>query len=63
MKTFSCNRLEILAERLAEVLSPLANPLTPERVVVQSRGMARWLSLQIAGSAGICMNFEFPFPR
>jgi exodeoxyribonuclease V gamma subunit len=65
VKTYSCNRLEILAERLAAMLDahPLSHPLMPETVVVQSRGMARWTSLEIARHSGSCMNFEFPFPR
>ena len=58
------NRLETLAAELAAVMAqPLASPFTPEVVMVQSLGMRRWLSLQLAERLGICMNAEFPFPR
>ncbi len=58
------NRLEALSEQLAEVLAlPLASPLTTEIVVVQSNGMRRWLTQQLAQSHGICANIDFPFPQ
>jgi exodeoxyribonuclease V gamma subunit len=64
MKLYTSNRLEQLAHQLTAALStPLKSPLSSEVIVVQSRGMARWLSLQIAQISKICMNYEFPFPR
>jgi exodeoxyribonuclease V gamma subunit len=58
------NRLGALAEELARVIeSPLSSPFEPETIVVQSLGMRRWLSLQIAELRGICMNCNFPFIR
>ena len=58
------NRLERLADGLAQVIAPpLRSPLTPEIVVVQSNGMRRWLEQQIAGRHGICSNIQFPFPQ
>jgi exodeoxyribonuclease V gamma subunit len=64
MKLYTSNRLEQLANQLAAALdAPLNSPLAREVIVVQSRGMARWLSLQIAQISKICMNCEFPFPR
>ena len=58
------NRLERLAEKLAQVLStPLSSTLAPEWIVVQSRGMERWLSMQLARHHGICANCRFPFPN
>ena len=58
------NRLDILAGQLARIMAvPLASPLTPEVIVVQSRGMQRWLSLRLARSLGICANGAFPFPN
>ena len=57
------NRLESLAEALAATLRahPLP-PLTSERVVVQSLGVRRWLSFQLAERLGVAMNVAFPFP-
>ncbi len=58
------NRLEILADKLAEVLrQPLRSPLQPETIVVQSQGMARWLKLELAQRNGIWANCHFPFPN
>ncbi|MFH0922418.1 MAG: exodeoxyribonuclease V subunit gamma [Fibrobacterota bacterium] len=58
------NRLEALAKAMALLLrQPPAAPFTPETVVVQSRGMARWLSLSLADSLGVCANVRFPFPN
>jgi exodeoxyribonuclease V gamma subunit len=57
------NRLEDLADRLVELVreSP-PPPLTPETVVVQSQGMARWLSLRLARGLGVAANIRFPLP-
>lgn len=57
------NRLETLAEVLAGVLAePVGHPLQPETLIVQSNGMARWLSLRLADRLGVCSNMRFPFP-
>jgi exodeoxyribonuclease V gamma subunit len=57
------NRLEKLAEDFAALTrTPLASPFAPEVVVVQSRGIARWLSLRLADHCGVCANFDFAFP-
>jgi exodeoxyribonuclease V gamma subunit len=57
------NRLEILADRLAELVrQPCGSPFLPELVIVQSNGMARWLSLHLAQHLGICARVCFPFP-
>ena len=61
---YTSHRLEALAEKLAEVLAwPVAAPLQPEVIIVQSQGMARWLKLQLAGHHGICANYSFQFPK
>jgi exodeoxyribonuclease V gamma subunit len=58
------NRLEILAEQLAQVVStPLASPMQPEIILVQSKGMERWVSMELARHNGICANCRFPFPN
>lgn len=64
LRLFTSNRLEILADALAEALSkPLASALDEEIIVVQSRGMERWVSMQLAQRHGICANYRFPFPN
>lgn len=64
MKIIVSNKLEILAERLAEELNePLASPLASETIVIQSTGMQKWLSLELARHHGICANYDFPFPN
>jgi exodeoxyribonuclease V gamma subunit len=61
--THQSNHLEILADRLAELLSqPLRSPLAREVVVAQSNGMARWLALRLADRSGICANLSVQFP-
>ncbi|HOM29642.1 MAG TPA: exodeoxyribonuclease V subunit gamma [Deltaproteobacteria bacterium] len=58
------NRLETLAERLCDLLSqPCGGPFEPETVVVSSRGMQRWLSLEIAARLKVCANVNFPFQK
>ncbi len=61
---YSSNRLEILAEKLSDLFKkdPLP-PLEKEVIVVQSRGMQRWLSLELARQLGVCANIWFPFPN
>ncbi|MFB0532906.1 MAG: exodeoxyribonuclease V subunit gamma, partial [Desulfatiglandales bacterium] len=64
LRLFTSNRLEILAEALAKVLkTPLASVLDEEVVVVQSQGMRRWVSMQLARRHGICANCRFSFPN
>ncbi len=64
LRIYTSNRMEALVERLAEIMrEPLASVLQPERVVVQSLGMRRWLALELAARHGICANVEFPFPQ
>ena len=64
MKLFVSNRLGVLAARLAEkIKSPLRSPLATETIIVQSKGMEKWLSLELAQSLGICANCRFPFPH
>ena len=63
-RLFTSNRLEILAEGLSEVLrTPLASPLDEEIIVIQSKGMERWVSTELARHHGICANIRFPFPN
>lgn len=62
------NHLEDLAGALGELLSTSATSntadlLQPETIVVQSKGMQRWISLAVASQNGICANVSFPFPN
>ena len=60
----SSNRLEILLEMLSELLeAPLPSPLDAEIILVQSRGMERWVSMELADRHGVCANCRFPFPN
>ena len=61
---YTSNHMEILVQQLARIVrEPLPSPLVPEIIVVQSRGMERWVSMEIAGYNGICANCSFLFPN
>ena len=64
MELVRSNRTEALADALARQVrdQPLA-PWEKEVIVVQSRGMERWLSLALTERLGIWANPWFPFPR
>ncbi|MBF2758863.1 MAG: exodeoxyribonuclease V subunit gamma [Ectothiorhodospiraceae bacterium AqS1] len=64
MRAFHSNRLEILAERLVELLrgSRGTDPFAAERIVVPHRTIERWLRLEIARRTGIAANLEFELP-
>ena len=61
---YSSNRLEILADTFAGLLrsTPLP-PLQKETILVQSRGMARWLAMETASRLNIWANCDCPFPN
>lgn len=61
---FTSNRLDVLVDRLAADMaaSPLP-PLAQEIVVVQSEGMQRWLTLELARRHGVSGSLTTPFPR
>ncbi|MBL9078742.1 MAG: exodeoxyribonuclease V subunit gamma [Planctomycetes bacterium] len=57
------HRLEDLCAALAERLrADPAPPLGDETIVVPTRGLARWLELQLAERHGIAAGLRFPFP-
>ena len=64
LSLYSSNKTESLADACAALMrsDPLP-PLTAENVVVQSPGMARWLSMHIARRTGVCAHINFPFPN
>jgi exodeoxyribonuclease V gamma subunit len=56
--------MEILLEHLADILAePAGAVLEPETIVVQSRGMSRWISMELAKKFGVWANSAFPFPN
>uniref|UniRef100_UPI0035B389DD exodeoxyribonuclease V subunit gamma n=1 Tax=Chitinimonas sp. TaxID=1934313 RepID=UPI0035B389DD len=60
---YQSNRLETLAELLAAVLGqPQDDPLAAETVIVQAKGLGRWLTLDLARRFGVCANVQFPLP-
>ena len=64
IQLYTSNYLETLVEQLADSLrAPLSSPLEEELIVVQSSGMQRWVSMQLAERLGICANCRFPFPN
>lgn len=64
LKIYISNRLETLADALAQILKhPLSSALHREIIMVQSRGMERWISMELAARHGIAANIEFPFPN
>ncbi|MFI5308670.1 MAG: exodeoxyribonuclease V subunit gamma, partial [Polyangiales bacterium] len=64
MFLYRSNRSERLVDALAEVVrTPQRNPLAPELIVVQSKGMERWLALELSQRLGVFANAQFPFPR
>lgn len=60
---YQSHRIETLADLLVAVLGvPPADPLAPETVIVQAKGMGRWLTLRLAQHFGVCANVQFPLP-
>ncbi len=59
------NRLEALADRLSERLGEegVDDFFQPLTLVVQTPGVARWLSLRLADRMGCAMNLRYLFPR
>lgn len=59
------NRTEHLVEALAHIIRtrPLADPLIPECIVVEGRGIESWLARALADQLGLWANARFPFPR
>ena len=63
-EVYASNRMEVLLEYLAEVISePLPSPFDKEVILVQSKGLERWLVQQLAHCQGIWANGTFPFPN
>ena len=61
----SSNRTENLVAHLAAVINnaPLSSPFAKELFLIQSQGMERWLSQQLASEFKVWGNYEFLFPN
>jgi exodeoxyribonuclease V gamma subunit len=60
---YRSNRLERLADALAGMMRERGtDAFIPETVIVQSGGMQRWISQQLASRLGIAMHIDYPFP-
>lgn len=59
----SSNKTENLLEHLAIILkTPLTSPFAEELFLIQSQGMERWLSQQLAEHFNVWGNFRYLFP-
>lgn len=60
----SSNKTENLLVHLTSVIEnvPLSNPLDKEVFLIQSQGMERWLSQQLANHFAVWGNYEYLFP-
>jgi len=64
LRLYISNRMESLIHKMAEVFEkPLSSPLAKEAVVVQSKGMERWVSMELASKMRVCANYDFLFPE
>ena len=63
LRLISSNSIEDLATALASELNchKPANPLTPQRVLISTNAMSRWLALALSERIGICAGIEFDF--
>ena len=58
--TYPSNKLEYLVEVLSKLLSYETKAVfAPSQLIVGSRGMQHWLSMQLAETRGIAMNLSF----
>ncbi len=58
------NSLSVLIDALAELLSEPLRPLFERpQIMIQSVGMERYLSRELALRLGVALGLEFPFPR
>ncbi len=64
LRIYTSNRAENLASNLSERLKRDGRHWTEkDTVLVQSKGMERWLNLRLAEREGVAANIEFPFPK
>jgi exodeoxyribonuclease V gamma subunit len=63
LNIYNGNRMEILVEALAGAVAGPLDPFSPETILVQSKGMQRWLAMELARRFGVWANCEYPFPN
>jgi exodeoxyribonuclease V gamma subunit len=64
LSVYRSNRLERLAEALAELLAePPEDAFAPECILVPGRGVAQWLSLELSQRFGVWANALYLYPR
>lgn len=64
MLVYRSNRLDLLADRLAQLVAePGLGVLEAETILIQTAGMQRWLSRELSQRLGILAGAHFPFPR
>lgn len=64
LNIYTSNRMESLLDALAGLLqNPLSSVFAPEVIVMQSKGMQRWLSMELAKRFGVWANGQYPFPN
>lgn len=61
---YHSNQLDVLKQLIVALIQdqPLSDPFAPEVILVQSPGMAQWLTIELAQQFGIAANIEFPLP-
>ena len=64
LNIYTSNRIENLVDALSSLLgNPLSSVFTPEVIVMQSKGMQRWLAMELASRFGVWANCSYPFPN
>jgi len=65
LRIYTSNRMEELVRALAWTTgrNPLRSPFEREVIVVQSRGMQRWIAMRLASTFGVWANARYPFPN
>ena len=62
LNVFTSSSLKTLLNRFSQQIRPVG-PLASQTVVVQSSGMARWISMELALLNGVCANIDYKFPN
>ena len=63
-KLYKSNKLESFLPEVYPIIEKLAkaSPLKKKSIVVQSDGMARWLTVNVTRENGVFANFDFVSP-